>query len=168
MFFLEGKEEGKQSKWKLLLALWKHQHSPNKNITICWKAHGFQNCIWVQNWALILVWPSLWPRLIYFFLFLMIYWRLIALQCCVGFCHTIMQVNLDIYIYKYISSPLPFEPASPLPFHPSRSSQSARLGSLCYTAASIYFFNNKMRKNNTYITELFWRLKRRQAWSHIA
>ena len=31
---------------------------------------------------------------------------------------------------------LPREPPSPLPCHPSRSSQSSRLGSLCYTAAS--------------------------------
>ena len=30
--------------------------------------------------------------------------------------------------------PLPFEPPSPPPSHPSISSQSARLGSLCYTA----------------------------------
>ena len=100
-FFLGGEEEGKQSKWKLLLALWKHRHPPNKNITICWKAHGLQNCIWVQNWVLILVWPGLWSRLIYFLLFLIIYWRLFALQFCIGFCHTIMQ----IYIYIY---PLPF------------------------------------------------------------
>ena len=57
--------------------------------------------------------------------------------------------NANIYIY--ISSTLPLEPASPLLFHSSRSSQSARLGSLCYTAASIYFFNNKVRNNNTYI-----------------
>ena len=33
-------------------------------------------------------------------------WRIIALQCCVGFCHTMMQIS-HIYVYIY---PLPPEP----------------------------------------------------------
>ena len=39
------------------------------------------------------------------------------------------QLDIDIY-------PLSREPPSPPPFHHSRSSQSTRLSSLCYTAAS--------------------------------
>ena len=53
------------------------------------------------------------------------------LQCCVGFCHTTKQISRN---YTYISSLLSFPP---LPAsHPSRSSQRARLGFLCYTATS--------------------------------
>ena len=51
--------------------------------------------------------------------------------CYVCFCHTIMRISHN---YTYISSLLsqpPF-PSS----HPSRPSQSARLGSLCYIATS--------------------------------
>ena len=57
-------------------------------------------------------------------------WRIITLQYCVGFCHTTMEIRHN-YVY-----PVPPEPPSLLPSHPSRSPQSARLGSLCYTAAS--------------------------------
>ena len=75
---------------------------------------------------------------IYFFF----YWRIMALQCCVGFavqqCESaiiiyiyiiIYLIILYIYIYIYIK----FSPSwasLPLPSHPCRSSQSTRLGSL--------------------------------------
>ena len=58
-------------------------------------------------------------------------WRIIALQCCVGFFHTIMWIS---YKYTYISSllSLPLPP----PSHPSRSSQNTSLSSPDYIAAS--------------------------------
>ena len=55
--------------------------------------------------------------------------KLFFLQCCVGFCHTTVQI---IHNYTYNSF---FPNLSPHPtFHPSMSSQCTRLGSLCYTA----------------------------------
>ena len=70
-------------------------------------------------------------------------WRRVALQCCVGFCCTTMQIiHQCIYICIY---PLCFEPPShPPPFHPSRSSQSTALGSLCIQqlfTSYIYFIH---------------------------
>ena len=58
-------------------------------------------------------------------------WREIALQCFDGFCCTTTQIS---YNYTYIPSLLSLLtlPAS----HPSRSSQSARLGSFFYIATS--------------------------------
>ena len=58
---------------------------------------------------------------IYFFIFL---------QCCVGLCHTTWISHNHTYIPSLLS--LPPIPSSYL----SRSSQSARLGSLCYIATS--------------------------------
>ena len=58
-------------------------------------------------------------------------WRIIALQCYVGFCYTTVQIR---YKYTYIPSLLSLPPNSTS--HPSRSSQSSRLGSLCCTATS--------------------------------
>ena len=61
-------------------------------------------------------------------------WRIIALQCCVGFCHTSMWIRyiyiyIYIYIYMYVciyvSMNLPATPS-----HPSRLSQSPHLSSL--------------------------------------
>ena len=71
-------------------------------------------------------------------------WRIIALQCCIGFCHTITPISHNyIYIYThiyihththiYISSHLP--PNLP-PIPPPRSTQSTGLGTRCYTPAS--------------------------------
>ena len=65
-----------------------------------------------------------------FFLIFMFNWRIVALQYCVGFCHT------TIIRYKYTYIPflwsLPPSPSS----HSSWSSQSTRLSSLGYTAPS--------------------------------
>ena len=52
------------------------------------------------------------------------------LQCCVGFCHTTVQImHNDTHTLLSLAFPLPRS-------HPSRSSQSVRLGSLCYTETS--------------------------------
>ena len=63
--------------------------------------------------------------------FLFFNWRKIILQHCVGFCHTTMQINHN---HAYITSLLSISPFPPS--HSSRSSDSLRLGSLCYIATS--------------------------------
>ena len=50
-----------------------------------------------------------------------------------GFCCTMQHSHNYIYIYIYR---LPLKPPSTPPSHHYRSSQSAKLGSLCYTATS--------------------------------
>ena len=57
-----------------------------------------------------------------------------------------------IYIYMYIYSLL-FEPACPFPSHTSRSLQNARLGSLCYTAAS-HYLSILLKLDRVYISML--------------
>ena len=59
-------------------------------------------------------------------------WSIIAVQCCFSFCYTTALVS---YIYMYIPSLLSLPPTPP-PAHPSRSSQSTRVSSLWYRAAS--------------------------------
>ena len=68
------------------------------------------------------------------FFFLTSYWSIIALQWCVSFCFTTKWI---IYTYTYV----PISPPScislpPSLSHPSRWSQSTKLISLCYVAAS--------------------------------
>ena len=47
-------------------------------------------------------------------------WRIIALQCCVGFCHISTRIAIGIHVFPPSWTPLP-----PLiPFHPSKLSQS--------------------------------------------
>ena len=65
-------------------------------------------------------------------------WRIFALQCCLGFCRTTVQIHHD-YIHMYIHTcvcvcSLPCKAPSPLSPHPISLSQSARLGSLLYTS----------------------------------
>ena len=80
------------------------------------------------------------PNTCLFFLFLKFIFNLrkIALQCCVAFCQTTTQLRhtyVCVCVCVYLPS-LPLESPSPPPSHPSRSSQSTRLDSLCYIAAS--------------------------------
>ena len=57
--------------------------------------------------------------------------RKIALQCCVGFCHTTAWISHN---YTHVPQLLHLPPLPPS--HRSRSSQSIKLGSLCYVATS--------------------------------
>ena len=55
-------------------------------------------------------------------------WRIIVLQCCIGFCQTRMQIS---HKYTYAPSLLNLTPTPPLTAsHPSRSSQSTE-GASC-------------------------------------
>ena len=79
-------------------------------------------CIWTQGFFF------------FFFCFLKnlsFKWRKITLQCRIGFCHTTMKISHN-YTYITFLLSLPLFPTS----HPSRSSQSTRLGYLCYWATS--------------------------------
>ena len=59
-------------------------------------------------------------------------WRVAALQCCIGFCHTTTCIS---HKYAYIPSFLSLPP-TPTPSLPSRLSQSIRLSSLYCIATS--------------------------------
>ena len=70
-------------------------------------------------------------------------------------CHCLLQQQCNQSIYIYIASsiyiyiyiyiyPFPPEPPSPPPCHPSRLSQSACLGSLCYLATFHYFTHDRI------------------------
>ena len=72
------------------------------------------------------------PLLSPYFLKLFFNWRKIAFWCCVGLCHTTMQISRN---YIYIS-PHPWASLPSSTSCPSRSSQSTWLGSLCYMAIS--------------------------------
>ena len=69
-----------------------------------------------------------WPSSVKWFLvnFIFIFnWRIIALECCVGFCHTTTQISHEcvcLYIYIY---PLPLKSPSHYP-HPAPSYHSSR------------------------------------------
>ena len=55
-------------------------------------------------------------------------WRIIALQCCVGLCHTTCESAISIpSLLRLLPTP---------PSHPPRSSVSTGLSSLCYMATS--------------------------------
>ena len=68
-----------------------------------------------------------------FIFYLFFNWKKIVLQSYVDFCCTTMQISHN-FTYVCIFPPTPLPPL--LPSHPSRSSQSTRLGSMCYLAAS--------------------------------
>ena len=57
---------------------------------------------------------NLFPKFTYF------NWRIIALQCCVGFCHTSTWIAIDTHMFPLSWTPLP----PPIPSHPSKLSQS--------------------------------------------
>ena len=64
--------------------------------------------------------------------FILFNWRIIALQCCVAFCHTSTWIS---HRYKHVPSLLSLPPIS-IPLHPSRLSQSTGLSSLGHRANS--------------------------------
>ena len=70
--------------------------------------------------------------MLYNYIFENFYWRIIALQYCVDFCHTSTWIS---HRYTCVLSILNLLP-SPTPSHPSRLSQSTGLSSLHHTANS--------------------------------
>ena len=89
------------------------------------------HCMAEQDWVV-----GLGPiiRSVFFFFF---NWRIIALQCCTGFCHTTTLIS---HRYTYTLSLLKLPPTPTLPFHPSRLSQGTGLNFMCYTATSHLLF----------------------------
>jgi len=76
---------------------------------------------------------SFWRNIYLDFLLFFSFWWVIATQWCGGLCCTSTRI-----CHNYICISPPSSVSLSLWFHPSGSSQSARLGSLCYTAASCY------------------------------
>ena len=69
----------------------------------------------------------------FLFIYLLIFnWRIIALQYCVGFCHTSTWITIGIHMSPPSRTSLP----APTPSHPSSLSQSPGLSSLSHTANS--------------------------------
>ena len=74
---------------------------------------------------------------LFIYLFNHLYWSIIALQWCVSFCFITKWIS-----YTYIPISPPFCVSLPPSLsHPSRWSQSAKLLSLCYAAASHWLSN---------------------------
>ena len=89
----------------------------------------------INFWAYIQIYKHIFKICIYmlffFYIIQKIYlfnWRIIALQCCIGFCHTSTWID-----YRYVSSLLNLPPPPATPFHPSRL--SSRLSSLHHTGS---------------------------------
>ena len=96
---------------------------------------GLLHCRWILyhlGYDLIHLFDSLsYYQKIFNFIF---NWRIIALQCCVGFYHTRTSVSRKyVYVPSLLNLPPTLHPAPP---HSSRLSQSTGLSFLGYTAAS--------------------------------
>ena len=72
-----------------------------------------------------------WETVFYLFI---LNWRIIALQYCVGFCHTSARISHGIHTSLPSWTSLP----PPIPSYPSGLSQSTGLSSLCHTANSYW------------------------------
>ena len=98
-------------------------------------------------------WVLVWTLASFFFFFFLIFnWRIIALQCCAGFCLTTMWIS---HKYTYIPFLLNLLP-TPTNSQTSRLSQSTGLNSLCYTCLidyqssdmRVFFKRENIQKNN--------------------
>ena len=88
---------------------------------------------WNENWPFPVPWPLLsfqnllayWLQhffvCVFFFPFIFISWRLITLQYCSGFCHTLTWIS-----HGFTCIPHPNAPSPPSPPDPSGSSQCTR------------------------------------------
>ena len=92
-------------------------------------------CHWSTPTAATSLWKLHWsdPDSLYKYL-IFFNWRIISLQWCVG--SAVQQLKSESIITIYIPSLLNLLPTPDTPFHPSSSSQSTRLGSLCYITGS--------------------------------
>ena len=93
----------------------------------------------LKMWILIQwVWdgPAFLSFLNSIYIYFIFNWRINCLKCYDGFCHTRRWISP-----KYTCAPSLWDlPPTPHAFPPSRLSQSARLGVLCYTATSHSLF----------------------------
>ena len=92
------------------------------------------------GWCLLEVMFQLCSTKLLKFIFLFFYWKKIALQHCVGFCYTTMQIShnyIHIHIYMYI-----------YPLHPSQLQTGLPVSynsfslAICFTHAHVYIYVN--------------------------
>ena len=89
---------------------------------------------WVEQSDLVVLLCHLLSK--FLFIHLIFNWIIIDLQCSVAFCHKTWISHNYIYIVVHIYPPSLLSLPLTSPSHPSRSTQSAKFGSLCYRAAS--------------------------------